>query len=302
VLKAFLGKRGGEPTASPAGDAQRQGVDVERLKTVIDFFPIGRKLRYYPEFKREIVFDTLIVAYGVNGEFVYSSDAVERDGNGFPAAFRVGDDGSRIALASLRQFQFLIPDTSELERQLDYFRRAEIGRGKQFNKGNYITLMSNAAARGVSTVDTEVAKQVVLTSGPYAHTRMILVTPELGTVEVTDQRKKPRAKTCAPVVLCLPGGGLSGPCVIADISDDSVRVRVRDRETPLPPMAAGAEVTLDIDLGDSGGRHLLKGRVLRRASDACVIHLEGLFESGRLKPFGPLDLLELKAGLINYAN
>ncbi len=300
MLKAFLGKRGGSPAQS-AETPGRRSINPERLKTLVEFFPIGKKLRYYPEFKKDIVFDTLMVGYAVNGELLYSSDAVERDPNGHVTAFRIGEDGARIRAADVYLFQVLVPDTSDLERQLDYARRAEIGRGKQFNKGNYITLMSNAAMRGLSTVDTEVAKPLVLVSGPYAHTKMILLTPELDTLVVTDQRRKPRAKTCAPVVLCLPGGGLSGPCVIADISDDSVRVRVRDRETPLPPMAAGAEVTLDIDLGDSGARYLLKGRVLRRASDACVIHLEGMFEGGRLKNFGPLDLLELKAGLLNYS-
>ena len=300
MLKAFLGKRG-SVQERPAETTGRRSVDPERLKTLIEFFPIGKKLRYYPEFKKDIVFDTLMVGYAVNGELLYSCDAVERDPNGHVMAFRVGEDSARIRAADVYLFQVLVPDTSDLERQLDYARRAEIGRGKQFNKGNYITLMSNAAMRGLSTVDTEVAKPLILVSGPYAHTKMILLTPELTTLVVTDQRRKPRAKTCAPVVLCLPGGGLSGPCVIADISDDSIRVRVRDRETPLPPMAAGAEVTLDIDLGDSGTSYLLKGRVLRRASDACVIHLEGMFESGRLKNFGPLDLLELKAGLLNYS-
>lgn len=300
VLKAFLARRGSPENSAEA--VVRRNVDPERLKTLVEFFQIGRKLRYIPEFKKDIVFDTLMVGYAVNGEFLYSSEAVERDPNGYVTAFRVGEDGARIRIADVQLFQLLVPDTSELERQLDYFRRAELGRGKQFNKGNYISLISNAGARGLSTLDTEVAKQVVLVNGPYAHTRMVLLTPELNTLTVSDQRKKARAKTCAPVVLCLPGGGLSGPCVIADMSDDSVRVRVRDRETPLPPMAAGAEITLDIDLGDAGRRYLLKGRVLRRASDACVIHLEGMLESGRLRNFGPLDLLELKAGLINYGS
>lgn len=300
MLKGFLGKRGGNDVA-PVATGAVAGVDPERLKTLVDFFAIGRKLRYYPEFKKEIVLDTLVVGYCVNGEFLYSGDTIEY-ANGLPVAFRVGDGGLRVRVSELRLFQMLVPDTSALEMQLDYFRRAELGRGKQFNKGNYISLISNAATRGLATLDTEVAKQVVMASGPYAHTKMVLLTPELNTLVVTDQRKKPRAKTAAPVVLCLPGGTLSGPCVVADISDDSVRVRGRDRETPLPPMAAGAEVTLDIDLGDSGRRYLLKGRVLRRASDACVIHLEGLFEGGRVRNFSQLDLLELKAGLLNYGS
>lgn len=302
VLKAFLGKRRDESANADGARTSGSGpVDAERLKTLLEFFPIGKKLRYYPEFKKEIVFDTLIVAYCVNGQYVYSCEAVDRDARGMPIAFRLGDDGRRLAVADVRALQVLVPDTSDLEMQLDYVRRAEIGRGKQFSKGNYISLISNAGARGMSTVDTEVARQQVMADGPYANSRMILLTPELQTLVVTDQRRKPRARTSAPVILCLPGGALSDSCVIADMSDDAVRIRVRDRETPLPPMAVGAEVTLDIDLGDAGQRYLLRGRVLRRASDACVVRLEGLVERGQVRGFGPLDLIELKAGLLNYA-
>lgn len=302
VLKAFLGKRRDDSANADGGSTSGSGpVDAERLKTLLEFFPIGKKLRYYPEFKKEIVFDTLIVAYCLNGQYVYSCEAVDRDARGMPTAFRLGDDGRRLAVADVRALQVLVPDTSDLEMQLDYVRRAEIGRGKQFSKGNYISLISNAGARGMSTVDTEVARQQVMADGPYANSRMILLTPELQTLVVTDQRRKPRARTSAPVILCLPGGVLSDSCVIADMSDDAVRIRVRDRETPLPPMAVGAEVTLDIDLGDAGQRYLLRGRVLRRASDACVVRLEGLVERGQVRGFGPLDLIELKAGLLNYA-
>lgn len=206
MLKAFLGKRGGA-AAEPAEKPPVRSIDPDHLKTLIEFFPIGKKLRYYPEFKKEIVFDTLMVAYAVNGEFVYSSESVERDANGYPLAFRTGEDGMRTPVSQLRLFQVVVPDTSDLERQLDYHRRAELGRGKQFNKGNYISLISNSGVRGMATVDTEVAKPLLLSSGPYAHTRMILLTPEFSSLSVSDQRRKPRTNTCAPVVLCLPGGG-----------------------------------------------------------------------------------------------
>ena len=68
----------------------------------------------------------------------YSSDAVERDPNGHVMAFRVGGKcpdpcGRRLSVSGAGARYV------DLERQLDYARRAEIGRGKQFNKGNYIT-------------------------------------------------------------------------------------------------------------------------------------------------------------------
>ena len=275
-------------------------VELERIKTLIEFFPIGKKLRYYPEFKQEIVFDTLVVAYCVNGDFIYSGDAIDHDAEGFPAAFRFGESNKRTPVSALKVFQLLVPDTSDLEMKLDYQRRALIGRGKQFNKGNYISLISNAGGRGVSTVDTEVAKKVVLPDGPYAHSTMILLTPELRTLVVTDQRRKSRTKISAPVIVSVPLAGFQGPCTIIDISDQGVRIRVRDRGTMLPSMQRGNEVIIEVDLGEAEKHYSIKGSIIRSASETCVVQLDGQFKDGRFSNFSPLDLLELKAGLISH--
>lgn len=299
MLKGWLGKKDGDPPRPASADAQ-YGLDAERLRTLIDFFPIGKKLQYFPEFKKDIIFETLIVGYGVNGEFVYSSEAVERDGDGHPVAFRL-PAGLHVPMANLRLFQLLVPDTSAMERQLDYVRRAEIGNRGQFVRGNYITLTSNAGTRGTSMVDTVVERHVELDSGPYAYTRLIVLTPEFNTLEVSDQRRKPRAKTNVPVMLYMRREGLSAHGVITDISDEHLRIHAAEGDVLPLNVAAGAELALALDLGDAGARYLLRGRVVRRSPDSCLIHLEGMLDEDRLKRFGPLDLLQLKAGLLNYS-
>ncbi|MFZ4538740.1 PilZ domain-containing protein [Propionivibrio sp.] len=302
MLKSFLGKSFGAKEAKelPSGSAHQGKIDLGRIRTLIEFFPIGKKLRYYPEFKKEIVFDTFVVAYCVNGHFVYSGEAIDRDSEGVPTVFRSGESEKRIPAASLKLFQLLVPDTSDLEMKLDYQRRALIGRGRQFNKGNYISLISHAGGKGVSTVDTEVAAKILLKDGPYAQTNMILLTPELDTLAVTDQRRSGRARTCAPVMVSLPEGTFTGPCTIVDISEGAVRIRVRDRGATLPAMQPVVEVTLDIDLGESERHYTIKGAVIRRSPEICVIQLEWLLKDGKFNSLGPLDLLQLKAGLLNY--
>jgi hypothetical protein len=302
VLKKFLGKSLGALGAKdkPSENAAQRNIDIERIKTLIEFFPIGKKLRYYPEFKKEIVFDTFVVAYCVNGNFVYSGESIERDAEGYPTVFRTGENEKRTPATALKLFQLLVPDTSDLEMKLDYHRRALIGRGKQFNKGNYISLISNAGARGVSTVDTEVATQIVLPDGPYAQTKMILLTPELHTLAVTDQRRKARAKISAPVTVTLLDGNFSGLCTIVDMSEGAVRIRMRDREVTMPEMRIADEVILAIDLGESERHYTIKGAVIRRSSEICVIQMQGQLKDGKFGSLGPLDLLELKAGLLNY--
>lgn len=303
MLKTFFGK-----TFGSSGEKGRQSektsqarLELERIKTIIEFFPIGKKLRYYPEFNKDIVLDTLVVAYCVNGNFIYSLEAIERDSEGLPTAFRAGENNVHIAASGLQLFQLLVPDTSHLEMKLDYQRRAQIGRGGQFSKGNYISLVSNAGAKGVSTVDTEVAKHVALRDGPYAQMNLILLTPELKSLAVTDQRMKNRTKTNVPIKVFLPEEKFSWLCTMVDISEGSFRIRVSERGAIMPPMVKGDGMIVQIELGEAERQYSIKGSVIRRASETCVVRMDGQIKDGRLVGFSPLDLLELKAGLLNYS-
>jgi hypothetical protein len=291
MLKGFFGKSSGD---APRG----QEIDLARIRTLIEFFPIGKKLRYFPEFHEDIILDTLVVAYCANGHFLYSMESIGMDRHGMPNLFRVDEEKFRLPAAGLKNFQLLVPDTSYLEKKLDYTRRARIGHNGQFAAGNNISLISNAGMRGVSTIDTEVAKQVQLPGGPYAHTDMILLTPDLATLSVTDQRQKPRARTNVPVTVTLPTDDvLQG--TLLDISDARVRLRLNVRG-PMPSMRKDDPLKIEIDLGKTERHYPLKGSIVRGSAGTCVVTLVGQIVAGRLAPLSDLDLLELKAGLLNY--
>jgi hypothetical protein len=299
MLKSLFGK-----SFDVHGDTQRpvrgqERIDLARLRRLAEFFPIGKKLRYYPEFHQDIVLDTLVVAYCVNDYFIYSMESIETDRDGLPVLFRANEDRVRLPAAALRTFRLLVPDTSPQERKLDYLRRALIGRNGQFSVGNNISLISNAGVKGVSTVDTEVARQIILHDGPYAHMNMILLTPDLASLSVADQRRKPRARTSVPVMLTIPVEDYVGEGTIVDISDAQMRVLLTERGIA-PAFHEGDAMILDIRLGETERRYSVKGSVLRCSAETCVIGLDGQIYEGRLVPFTPLDLLELKAGLLNY--
>jgi hypothetical protein len=272
----------------------------EEIRQVLEYFPISKKIRYSPEYKKEVILDTLVVAYCVDGEFIYSWDSIQFDGEGTPSAFLVGPKAQRVEVARIAEFQLLVPDTSDQEATLDYPRRAMIGRNRQFHKGNTIALISNCGALGVSTLETEVDKHFVLKDGPYAQSAMVLLTPQLDTLTVTDQRGAHRARINVPVTMTIQDR-LRGPGVIVDISDVALRIRVREGHT-MPPMGRGDDVTLDIDFGGETEERLvrIKAAVIRRTGEACVVRIVAHFKDRRFVPLGPLDLLELKAGLINY--
>ncbi|MBU1238042.1 MAG: hypothetical protein KJ634_14125 [Gammaproteobacteria bacterium] len=270
---------------------------LEELRQIVEFFPIGKKMRYSPEYKQEVILDTLIVAYCVDGEFIYSWDSIEFDDEGVPTAFLVGPQSQRVEAARVSEFQLLVPDTSSLENTLDYPRRAMIGRGRQFYKGNVIALISNAGNRGISTLETEVDKRFVLKDGPYAQSAMVLLTPQIDTLTTTDQRGISRARINVPVTMTIQER-LRGPGIIVDISDVALRVRAREGHA-MPPMSRGDDVTLDIEL-DEQTSFRIKCAVMRRTAEACVIKMVSRYLDRRFVPLGPLDLLELKSALLNF--
>ena len=105
-----------------------QALDGDRMRMLGEHFPIGRKIRYFPEFQRDIVFHTIIIAWRVNDHYIYSREAIQTDGDGTPLAFLVGEKKTRLALDKVRRLQLMVPDTTDMERSLDYIRRASLGR------------------------------------------------------------------------------------------------------------------------------------------------------------------------------
>lgn len=297
LLEGIGGYGGGDQQA--ASSPPRSAFDPDELKTFASFFPIGKKLRYYPEFKKDIIFDTVLVAYCVDGEFIYSCDHVVFDSEGNLEAFLLGDGSTRRSVTVVKRLQVLVPDTSDQELSLDYNRRAAIGRNRQFNKGNYISLQSNGGALGQATMDTEVAKRIVLPDGPYANVDMVLLTPELDSIDVIDQRGKHRTKTCVPVTMAVADNRLHGPCTIIDVSDGGVRIRVRDGAT-MPEMDKGTEAILEVSFGEREPPYQIKGVVIRRSPEACVVSLDALMKDGRFASFSQLDRVELKSRLLNF--
>lgn len=46
------------------------GIDGERMRMLAEHFPIGKKIRYFPEFQRDVVDCVRRAALGPNGQFV----------------------------------------------------------------------------------------------------------------------------------------------------------------------------------------------------------------------------------------
>ncbi len=275
-----------------------QAIDGERMKMLNEHFPIGRKIRYFPEFQRDIVFHTIIIAWRVNDHYVYAREAIQMDADGVPEAFLVGERKSRLPLAKLKRLQLMVPDTTDMERSLDYVRRATLGRNGQFVRGNAITLIADTCHNGIPSVDTQVDSRQRMKDGPYADNQMILLRPDLGTLAITDQRQKARVPSHVPVSLYFKEDVPPVGCILGDFSDVSLRLKAAP-EQAMPPMKVNDKVVVILNLGDASSIYRIRGTVFRSSPDACVIKLKQLYKDGDFAPIKTMDVLEIKTGLLN---
>ena len=289
-------------SSSKAGETgETAAFDRARLKMLCEYFVIGRKLLYYPEYQREVVFETLIIAYRVNDQFLYSRDAVLLDGEGFPTGFQIA--GKKVLpVGKLVKFQLLLPDTTEAEMTLDYATRAELGRGGQFRIGNAITLFIKTDERSIPTVDTMVDRRQIMISGPYEGSSTILVTPDFDSLMLADKRHKQRVETAIRADLYLALDAPPFPCVLGDFSERSLRLQVSDASQVMPPLKPEDTVVIEFELGELATICRLRGKVFRRADDFCVIRIEHLYKSGDFERIKALDIIEITTYLLNQGH
>lgn len=277
----------------------RPGLDRDSLKMLAEHFAIGRKMRYFPEYQRDIVFHTIIIAYRVNDHFIYSREAIRYDAKGQPSGFLLGNGKASLAPERVTKLQLMVPDTSDMERSLDYIRRANLGRRGQFVRGNAISLMADACLRGLPSVDTEVDGRIDIKDGPYQGNPMILLRPDLSTLRIVDQRQKARVPSDMPVNLYLDEDAPPVASILADFSDISLRLKPGPGAPALPPMKANEKVTVTLDFGDSAHVYRIRGIVFRAAADSCVVKLRQLYKDGEFVEVQTMDALEIKTSLLN---
>lgn len=294
MLKKLWNSLQSEKPKSPAAES----FDRAKLTMLYEHFSIGSKPRYYPEYRREIVFHTIILAYRANDHYLYSRDAVLTDDDGLPTGFLVARN-QVLPWQQLKKFQILLPDTTEMEKKLDYFTRAEIGRAGQFGVGNAITLVADTARREIATVDTQVDRRQAMPTGPFADASTILVSPDLSTLLVADKRQKQRIQSDTQAALYVADGGPPIGCILSDFSEAAMRLAVVDEQQVMPPLASDENVIVEFNFGEVSNAYRIRGRVFRRTDDFCVVKLERIYRDGEFEKIKMMDIMEIKTGMLN---
>lgn len=299
MLRIF-GKNNGTTTKTTSESAVvEKRLDITKINEIVQCFPIGKKIRYFPEFQTQLTLDSIIIAYSINNELIYSQKDLVYDTVSDKDVFFIRKNGSEHHIKHITSFSIIIPDDTEENLKLDYSRKAEIGR-TAFRRGNNITLIACNMDRGIPQVDTTVNKTAVLKNGYYANNKVVYLEALLNSLVYIDQRQHYRFRTWIPAILSLAGNNNSARCHLFDFSDECAQIRFDEGNTLPGNITDDTEAVITFQLDDTSPSITIKGSVLRKSHDAIVITLDQILKDERFTNLDMIDLLAIKSSLLQH--
>lgn len=294
ILRTFHSLSAPEEAAAPVS------IEPVRLLEVMQAFPIGAKIQYHPEYHEDITLNSIIIAYGINDQLVYSNDVIHgwQDGKGLSLVIR--NNGNEQLINEVESFCFVMPENPQEEQQLDYTRKAQIGNGGQYRRGNNITIMSPGGNRGVPIIDTTVRKTIRLKEGYYAKHDVVVLDVDMNSFDIRDKRLHYRLQVNLPVSLKLSEHELAYTCTLEEYAENSVRISFSDEEPFASQINEGATIYFTIDMRNRLKKYMLMGTVQKRSPDRAVIRLSGIYRDHNYQDFNLLDALDIKASLLQH--
>lgn len=276
-------------------------LEVARLTEFLRYFPPGEKVRYYPEYQKEAVLDTIVLGYGVNNQYIYSPIDIRHQPDGERDVLRLSVDGHEILIREIDSFCFLIPYNRDDQNKLDVETKAKLGAKGAFRTNNTITLVACSSGGTLSYVDTLVSKIIPLNSGIYAGHEVVVLDVIPDSLELTDQRQHYRLHTWIPATLTIDDSDVY-QCTIKDLSEESVRLVFEQSREELSGLTESQRLTLMVNLGTESQpkEYVLDGTMYRKTDYSLVMMLRGVYKNNSLVPIDLVDVLDIKASLLQH--
>ncbi len=279
----------------------RKPLDNQMILDVMRCFPIGSKVRYFPAQRKNVVLESIVIAYGLNNYLVYTQNDIHvQEQNGSAPSFLLDDDWKDVTVREVSSFCLVIPDIGNSENELDYVSRVAIDNNGLFKRGETFTLMSLFAEKGVPHIDVQVRKKVLLKEGYYANHSVVVLEALLGTLHHIDQRQQCRIKTSIKISLYLADDGEPFVCDLIDFSEYSLKIKLDGQEALKASLTKKRNIIVAIDLTDRMKSFVLKGKVLRRDDDYVVVSLTSHLVNKQFEDFDLLAAIDLKSNLLQH--
>ena len=269
-------------------------LDGDGLARLLPYFPIGNKLRYFPEFKQELTLNTAIIAYAINNELVYSNDDISwQEENG---AFQLYLLGKR--LKKIKSFCFIMPTVGRGEEELDYARKARLGKDGGFIKGNNITLNGEQSDGRLPLLDATVRKQLILKEGHFVGHKVAILDIDPRAFKLIEQRRHVRLRTDIVGEIQTKLGQVPQRCTMVDFSDRAARIIYGGEDSGRSSYREGSVITLSFELPKSTESRVIRGKVIRQHDATVVMTLDNIMREKDFEKVELFDIMEIKANLL----
>ncbi len=298
----MLGLRRKKPQVNPNGEGQfgGKGMDPTQLVELMQCFPIGSKIRYFPEDESDLALDTIIIAYGINDHLVYTQNDIRSQMDGNNHVFLIDDNWRDLVIQKVNNFCLLIPYVLDDRNDLSYPRKVELLNETRFARDRELTLISLRGDRGVPHLHTRVRKRLIMKDGYYAHHPVVVLETKPQSLTLIDQRSEHRLHTAAAATIKVIGGEEQCPCTIVDFSEAHVRVKGDAEGTVFQLLYVGQTLELNIDIGRQTRPLTVHGKVIRRDDEYLVLEFVSIERKGKMVPFTMMDVFEFKATLLQH--
>jgi hypothetical protein len=292
-------KKISKPTNS-GGEGDKPLLDVHAICMAMRHFPVGAKVNYYPEYRKEIMMESVVIAYAINDNVIYSTSDLSCDERS--GTVRLIDQGKQIICNEIKSFHIVVPVFTQSEAKLDYVRREELLKVGGLVPGNTITLMGEQQNGQVPVLDTTVHKRAMFKDGYYANHTVALLEVNLESLMLADQRSRLRLQTDLPAVLRLAQRDEYKllNCVLADFSDISLRLAIDPDSIVNVNVKERDDVIVTFNLPGQSQQISLTGNIFRVTDSAVVVTLKGMLERGQTARLGQIDILKIKANLLQH--
>lgn len=287
------------------GEGETPLLDGRALCRVMQHFPVGAKVQYYPEYRKEIVLESVVIAYIINGEQIYSANGLSCDEKSGGLTFE--EQGVRKSYSKIKGFNIIVPVFTQSEAKLDYVRREELLKIGGLVAGNNITLMAEQQNGQVPVIDTTVKKRTVLKEGYYANQTVALLEVDAESLLLTDQRVHLRLSTNIPARVRVTRRNEYRDLVatMLDFSDTSLRLEIAGEVNPdsgVEPLKLreSDDLIISFNLPGRSEQISLLGDIFRIEGDAVVVMLKGMVEKGQVARLGQIEILKIKANLLQH--
>lgn len=275
-------------------------VRIEAARRIMKWFPIGSRIRYYPELEEKGMMDSLIMGYVVDKIPVFRQADISIADTSTSPVLRVIDETGEVRVKDrYEDFYLVIPASSGEELKLDYDTRASMGQQGHFGKYTKLTLLTQNGNQGNISIEAEVHRNVELKKGVHAGHKVALLSVLLGTVEAYEPRAQIRIATRLPVTVSKNGSETVLSAVMLDVSESALRLVLEDDRQAWPEFGSKDFVIVGLKADRESPMQRFKCRPIRTAGNERVFAIEQVHRQGRYEPFSTLDAMELKIHFLN---